>query len=245
MKKKLLCAIAVVSAVSCFTAGVFANVKLETISAYLNHGISIAKGGEIVTLLDSNGNKMTPITYNDSTYLPVRAISNLLGHEIGWDAQMQCVSIDNSAVPDIIIPDITQGRIEMDFLNKLIDKVGNGKLKLNYTDLPPGLVTSMSRVEDGIYYGWSVHTSGVAFSYNALDVVTVDGAPADEIEAFYQAFKDALIANGYTYVKTDEEGFAHYVNGEAEFTIKNFDNKSFPVFADTSYMSCCAEGSDW
>ena len=246
MNKKLLCVMAVTGAVACFASGVFASVELEKISAYLNHGVSVAKEGEIVDLLDLSGNKMTPITYNDSTYLPVRSVGNLLGHEIDWDEKMQCIRIDNSSVPEIIIPDITRGSIELGFLNKLIDKVGNGKLKLDYFSVTPGMSTSsMSYVKDGIYkgaYTYIAEELGVGYSYYALDVKTVDGAPADEMEAFYQAFRNALIDNSYRYVKTDEEGSEHFVNGQGEFIIKNCDNISFPVNAKVGYVTCCKVG---
>jgi len=152
--------------------------------------------------------------------------------------------VDTKPQSDIIIPDLREGSIELDFLIKLMDKVGNGKLKLDYYTLPYGQVGNRSRVEDGVYHAYSAHADTVAFSYSAVSVVTVDGAPADEIEAFYQAFKDALLANDYRFVKTDEDGYAHYVKGTEEFKIKNIDNKSFPVYAATSYMSCCATGSN-
>ena len=257
MKKKILCGIIVAfCAVTCYAAGSYAGNKLEKISAYLNHGISIAKDGKIVTLLDSNGNKMTPITYDDSTYLPVRALSNLLGHAIDWDKKTQCVLIDNSEIPDelieqkpqsdTVIPDITDGEMEVDYIYKLIDKVGNGKLKFSYAELPVG-VTATNIIRDGVWYGQPDYTDpratyyGHGYSYyGKSDVVTVDGAPAEEIKAYYDAFVNALLANGYTFVKTDEDGAAHYTKGESEFIIKNIDNKTFDISAATRWATCCA-----
>ena len=146
---------------------------------------------------------------------------------------------------DIIIPDLNEGRLELDFLYKIIDKVGNGKLKLDYYTLPYGQVGNRSRVEDGVWYAFSSHLDyRVAFSFSMLDVVTVDGNSADEINAFYQEFKNALLANDFRFVKNDEEGYAHYVKDKQEFKIKNIDNKSIDISGATIYLSCCAQGSN-
>lgn len=146
---------------------------------------------------------------------------------------------------DIIIPDLNKGYIKLDFLYKIIDKVGNGKLKLDYYTLPYGQVGNRSRVEDGIWYPFSSHLDNrVAYSFSMLDVVTVDGNSADEINAFYQEFKNALLANDFRFVKNDEDGYAHYVKDTQEFKIKNTDNKSIDISAATIYLSCCALGSN-
>ncbi len=158
-------------------------------------------------------------------------------------------TIDYKGAPkpqsDIIIPDLTEGAIELDFLYKLIDKVGNGKLVLDCYTLPYGQIANISRVEDGVLRPFSSHVDHrVAFTFSAVDVVTADGAPANEIEAFYQAFRDALLANDFKFVKTDEDGYSHYVKDSQEFEIKNIDNKSFDFRGATSYLSCCANGSN-
>ncbi len=205
------------------------------INAFLEpaqYGMNAEQVLELIRELCGLGNEYTL----DTKYRYVRTIMETTDYETP--------KAEANPKGDIIIPDITKGKIEMDFLNKLIDKVGNGKLKLDYYTLPPGVVTAMSRVKDGIYYAYSINIDRVAYLYNAVSVVTVDGAPADEIEAFYQAFREALIDNGYRFVKTDEDGVTHYVKGTQEFEIKNIDNKSFPVHAATSYMSCCAKGSN-
>lgn len=67
-------------------AGVYAGSKLENINAYLNHGIIFKVNGSDQSLTDSKGNRLVPITYQNTTYLPVPAIS---GINVGYDAASQ------------------------------------------------------------------------------------------------------------------------------------------------------------
>lgn len=76
----------------------------ETISAILRRDLNIEVNGEKQILKDANGDVIYPITYNGSTYVPFRAIGNLLdGVEVGWDQDTQTASYTttgNSAGPD-------------------------------------------------------------------------------------------------------------------------------------------------
>lgn len=66
-------------------AGVYAGANLQEIKAYLNGDIKIKYNGAPAQLLDEQGQALLPITYNDSTYLPVRAISNIVKTAIQYD----------------------------------------------------------------------------------------------------------------------------------------------------------------
>ena len=46
-------------------------------------------------MTDANGKPVYPLTYNDSTYLPVRAICDMLGVDIEWDADNYRVVIND------------------------------------------------------------------------------------------------------------------------------------------------------
>lgn len=65
--------------------GVYAGSNLQEIRAYLNSGIKFKVDGQPVQLKNSSGAVITPISYNDTTYLPVRAISDLLGVTVHFD----------------------------------------------------------------------------------------------------------------------------------------------------------------
>lgn len=95
MKKTILSLIVVGMTLS-GAAGVYAGSKLEKISAYLNHGITFKVNGAVQSLTDSNGKKLVPITYQNTTYLPVRVISNMAGINVQFDAASQQIRLETT-----------------------------------------------------------------------------------------------------------------------------------------------------
>ena len=69
---------------------------LVDIKAQLNYGITVEYDGEAKTLTDATGAEVVPITYNGTTYLPVRAIANLLSIPVGWDGTTQTVELGDT-----------------------------------------------------------------------------------------------------------------------------------------------------
>lgn len=59
--------------------------KNQTISIEYND-IKVTLDGKPVELKDATGKTVEPFTYNGTTYLPVRAVANLLGVDVKWDA---------------------------------------------------------------------------------------------------------------------------------------------------------------
>lgn len=77
----LLCVICVLCTVT-----VFGNTTMQEIIAYLNYSIDIVLDGEVKELKDAQGNRVYPISYNGTTYVPVRAVSTLLDVDVKWDS---------------------------------------------------------------------------------------------------------------------------------------------------------------
>lgn len=69
----------------------FAATVAKTITVYT--GITLYYDGVKVEPKDATGKKVEPLLYNGTTYLPVRAISNLFGEDINWDGKTQSVYI--------------------------------------------------------------------------------------------------------------------------------------------------------
>lgn len=76
-----------------FAMGAGAVVGVQQIAASLRPDISVELDGQAQTLYDQNGARVYPISYNGTTYLPIRAIGTLLEQEVVWDSQTKTVSL--------------------------------------------------------------------------------------------------------------------------------------------------------
>lgn len=70
-----------------------ASDTMTEIKAHLNHGINIELNGQPWQP------EKTPITYDSSTYLPLRAVGEALGAQITWDGSTRTVSIVTDGAP--------------------------------------------------------------------------------------------------------------------------------------------------
>lgn len=80
------------------SAGVYAGANLQKITAYLNTSIGIKVNGTVYNPVDNKGNSLTPITYKDRTYLPVRAIADVFKVPVTFDPKANQVIIGTKAV---------------------------------------------------------------------------------------------------------------------------------------------------
>jgi hypothetical protein len=91
--KKMIIATMVFGMAVTGSAGVYAGTNMQKISAYLNHSIGFTVNGAAYTPVDGNGNKLAPITYKDTTYLPVRALADALKVPVTFDGKTNQVII--------------------------------------------------------------------------------------------------------------------------------------------------------
>lgn len=97
-KKKFVSTLALTLALLCaFTLGANASGTLQEIKAYLNSGITIKMDGVEQTLKDATGTRIYPISYDGSIYLPIRAVSDMLGVGVDWDGATQSVLLGKQA----------------------------------------------------------------------------------------------------------------------------------------------------
>ncbi len=90
--KKHLIAMAVTFALVLGTCvGAYAAANSSTISALLNPRLKVVYNGVEQQLTDAAGRPVYPISYNNTTYLPVRAISGLLDMPIEFDSASYAV----------------------------------------------------------------------------------------------------------------------------------------------------------
>lgn len=88
-----ICTAILLTGVSSFATG----SMLKNISvAYEN--IKVAVDGETVELKDSRGERVEPFIHDGTTYLPVRALGEILGKEVDWDGKTKTVHLGKSGV---------------------------------------------------------------------------------------------------------------------------------------------------
>lgn len=104
----LLCALCLLIGMSLSS---WADSHLQEIKAYLNGELRIQMDGQFVELKDANGNDVLPVSYNGTTYLPIRAISQLLDIDVHYDGENKIITLgDLQAQP---APDDRDGSIQL------------------------------------------------------------------------------------------------------------------------------------
>lgn len=96
MNKKIIALVGAFVALGSFCVGAVASNGLQQITAWLNPEITVEYNGENQVMNDANGNRVYPVSYNDTTYLPIRAVSDMLGVHVEWDGEAQRVVLRNS-----------------------------------------------------------------------------------------------------------------------------------------------------
>ena len=79
---------------------------VRQVQAELRPDVKVAVDGQQQTFTDVNGNPVYPLLYNGSTYLPVRAIGNLMGKTVTWDERTNTVGLDSKETANITDADV-------------------------------------------------------------------------------------------------------------------------------------------
>ena len=99
IKKATLTLALALSVVFGIMVGANAADTLKTITASLNYGITIKYNGNVQEMKDANGNRVYPISYEGTTYLPVRAVADMLGIAVNWDGATNTVWLGEGFIP--------------------------------------------------------------------------------------------------------------------------------------------------
>lgn len=141
MKKSLLKSLALVIMTSLLTLSIVAaSPQIYKITAYMNNELKFTFNGEGFQPKDENGKKLTPIVYDNRTYLPVRSIAELTGLDVDYDEESNTIIIAENTSGGIPYNDgkpgkdpITAPKLESKIINdKLVlmwDKVSDSRLQ--------------------------------------------------------------------------------------------------------------------
>lgn len=89
MKKRIL---AIILMFALFlTTSYAANTYRKTIT--VTSGVNVRFNNEAIDMTDANGKAVEAFIYNGTTYVPIRAVSNAFGADIGYDRNTQTISI--------------------------------------------------------------------------------------------------------------------------------------------------------
>lgn len=67
---------------------------VKNIEAKLRPDYNIYIDGEKAEFFNANGDVVIPISYNDTTYLPVRSIGEMMNKTVGWDNDTKTITLD-------------------------------------------------------------------------------------------------------------------------------------------------------
>ena len=135
MKKSIL-AFAVVGMTFTGAAGVFAGTQLQKITAYLNHQIGIQVNGQTYAPVDGQGRQLAPITYDGTTYLPVRVLADVLKVPVNYDATRHQVQIGNKAPETPEIPESNTDLITVNYTKAQLEEIIKAFAKFESFETP-------------------------------------------------------------------------------------------------------------
>jgi len=97
--KKFSSGIAIALAVSVIAAGMVWSVSAtRKVDAVANDNIKIYFDGNLKSFKEADGSKISPVIINGRTYLPLRAVADLVGLGVEWVADTQSIKL-SSGVP--------------------------------------------------------------------------------------------------------------------------------------------------
>ena len=73
------------------TTSYAANTYRKTIT--VTSGVNVEFNNEAIDMTDANGKAVEAFIYNGTTYVPIRAVSNAFGADIGYDRNTQTISV--------------------------------------------------------------------------------------------------------------------------------------------------------
>lgn len=105
--KKLFQALTLAGVLACgICIGAVAAGRQQQITATLDPDVAVTVDGVTQEFFDANGQRVYPILYNGSTYLPMRAVcEQLAGYKVGWDQGTRTASIATKDVDGVDLLD--------------------------------------------------------------------------------------------------------------------------------------------
>ena len=114
------------------------------ITAQLRPDFTIIINDEVRTFTDANNTVVYPVLYNGTTYLPLRAVGNSLGMDVGWDGATQTVTLVSS--------DKKKSTSAAAFDSAISNTQITAQLRPDFTIIINGVIQEFSDVNGNVVY---------------------------------------------------------------------------------------------
>ncbi|WP_123043040.1 stalk domain-containing protein [Cohnella candidum] len=169
MRKRTVALLLAATSLFSLSTGAFAASNLTQIKAYLNGGIKFRLDGKPWRPLDDKGKEVLPITYNGTTYLPLRVISDAFDIPINWEGSTSTIGLNES--PNV---NLFSKEVKADFwAEKSYDVIDKKQLVFGGKQYTGAYAFSAENVGLGWYEGSPNLKLDFGKKYNTLHLVLV------------------------------------------------------------------------
>ncbi|MBP3337158.1 MAG: NPCBM/NEW2 domain-containing protein, partial [Clostridia bacterium] len=215
MKKRLQGLITGILIGATITGGTVLAANTTTLYDVIANGIKIIVDGQTLNPTDVNGNKVEPIIYNGTTYLPVRAVANALGKAVYWDGPNYTVYLgDTDGKLEYPSAYLTENNIGVEFKNvyqhQLTDNYGNTYREglYLYGNCTAEYLTNMkySRLKGTLYIPNGITSSNVGQMKVVADGKLIYTSP--KMDKTSRPVNFDINIRGYNHIKIEFGGYS-------------------------------------
>ena len=119
---------------SCMIVGAAAVSQPQNVVATFRPDITLKVNGTTYNVRDTNGNLVSPLLYNGTTYLPLSALGRMLDADVSWDAATNTVIINDADTASDYIGEAKAKDIALKHAGLSSSKVTFLPVKLDWDD---------------------------------------------------------------------------------------------------------------
>ena len=119
---------------SCMVVGAAAVSQPQNVVATFRPDITLKVNGTTYNIRDTNGNLVSPLLYNGTTYLPLSALGRMLDAEVSWDAATNTVVVTDADSASSLIGEAKAKEIALNHAGVSSSKASFLQVKLDWDD---------------------------------------------------------------------------------------------------------------
>lgn len=194
------------------------------VTIFLKPNVKIMYDFELQSFRDVDGKVVYPIIYNGTTYLPVRAISKLMGASIEWDSTTQTVAIDRE-IPSKADERSIQTIAITDLFNQAVDlyNQSTAKISILQSTIDPEILMQMAKGVSADYQLAMKNTAlGKEIKLEALSVL--EAVAHQKLMDFLElAEYYTLVLENISYMAVNGQDYSMYAETFLTFAMESED----------------------